>query len=456
MLAKAIKNGESILQLVLIMILSLSCRPEVLTENEDAYSIVHGDAYIPNTPYSTIKTELKELEKGYPEYTTYITYGKSVSGEDLVMIRLGNEKIKDFKRQAVSISGATHGNEFLDIVRRLPKWILENKEKSSIKKFFDAGGFIYIVPIINPDGYRQNKRVNDRGVDLNRDFDVIIGQKTIKSNGFSQPETKLWTEKLAAEVKKHSLNLKITMDYHCCVRKGAMLYPWSYNETATLPSKALEETKRYVKIMKNSLTQMIAGRTFDIINYTATGTSKDYFHSKYGSASYTYEGEEYIENDKFKSHTDMWSDLLGDLPVIKEPNSKIDQSGSNDQGASDSATDNNNSSTKNSSSREINIAIDPDSSEPNILKLHFASAPEIVKIKICLGQPQACQSKLNGTEDNMVTLSKSTQKVGRNFYNVQKFNISAFNEPFNLLGLDQSNNLVKMRSVRIEKTALQI
>jgi hypothetical protein len=40
------------------------------------------------------------------------------------------------------------------------------------KSFSTAGGIIFLVPIVNPDGYDGVRRENENGKDLNRDFDV--------------------------------------------------------------------------------------------------------------------------------------------------------------------------------------------------------------------------------------------------------------------------------------------
>ena len=119
-----------------------------------------ADSGIQGPAYSVIEAELEELARTHSGIAELAYYGLSVEGKKLrgLRISLGPDQLTNPAtpgiRPAVIISGATHGNEYLNIEDRLPRWFLENWESSpGVTKFMKAGGVIFIVPIMNPDGY---------------------------------------------------------------------------------------------------------------------------------------------------------------------------------------------------------------------------------------------------------------------------------------------------------------
>ena len=53
------------------------------------------------------------------------------------------------------------------------------------------------------------------------------------------------------------------------------------------------------------------GSTFDVLGYTAWGTSKDYYYAKFESISYTFEGVYRNEAKNIQLHEKMWNQILG-------------------------------------------------------------------------------------------------------------------------------------------------
>ena len=295
---------------------TFSCSP-VSIENEDNYSQVHGDSGISGRSYAQIVDELNNLEKAYPGMAKVITYGQSVGGEDLTMIRIGKEDATATKRPGVMIEGTIHGDEFLNIEDRLPRWFLENQSSNGVAAFLKNNGVIWIAPILNPDGYRAHRRENNNGKDLNRDFDM----KKVSKKGFTQPETKSLIDTLRKETAALNVELKLTMDYHCCV--GALIYPWGHSATAELPEPAKSEHKRLAKMILGNFAGYKAGRAQEIVNYVAIGASDDFFYESMGASAFTFEGAYGVENRNFDKHTRMWDQLLADkagtIPIATSP-----------------------------------------------------------------------------------------------------------------------------------------
>ena len=209
------------------------------------------------------------------------------------------------------ITGALHGDEYLEIEHRLIAWFLKNKsEQPGVRHYFQSGGILYVVPIANPDGYDRNRRTNNHGSDLNRDFDLIPENMA----GFREPETRSLAIWLEQEFELSNVRLTLSVDYHCC--NGSLLYPWAYGH-AKLPPAIEAAHDRIGKLMQQDIDRTYAvGPTGKILGYLARGTAKDYFYAKYGALAFTYEGKtRQKEASIFEKHTLWWDHVL---PLLVE------------------------------------------------------------------------------------------------------------------------------------------
>lgn len=300
-----VRGKSMIIAIIMIVLLSFFGCAEFNTSDEEGYSRLHSGSGISGRPYEEIAGELKQLASTYSDVATSLTYGKSLRGTDLTMIRIrknGNFK----KRQGVLITGTIHGDEFLNIEDRLPRWFLENQQDNGVAKFLDSGGVLWIAPILNPDGYAARQRGNRSGKDLNRDFDL----KALNKSGFTQPETKFLVSALESELQSQNAALSLTFDYHCCF--GGVLYPWGWSKTKQIPENEKREHLRVGSLMLKHFPTYRIGRGWDLLKYVAVGTSDDFYHERFGATAFTWEGVSYREKDKFAQHTRMWSDLLSD------------------------------------------------------------------------------------------------------------------------------------------------
>lgn len=280
-----------------------------LTTNAFAIDGKHGpiesDSGIQGPRYADLEVYFAELEAAYPWMVERIIYGQSVRGRNLNALKLKYKNIQVPGAPMIVISGSTHGDEYLNIVDRLPQWFIEQGlQNPAVEQFLASGGEILLIPILNPDGYESRRRRNANNIDLNRDFD------NLKANykGFTQPETIYLTRMIANEVTSQQLRLAATVDYHCC--SGDFLYPYSYRGPV-MPQKDLE---RYDIVRRISLEvfgdQIGYGTTPTLLGYDAIGTSKDYYYETYGSASFTFEGRYSQENRYFETHAQFWVQMM--------------------------------------------------------------------------------------------------------------------------------------------------
>ena len=262
-----------------------------------------GDSGIFGPPYATLLTLQSELRSEYPSLVTLQNYVTSYEGRPLQLIIAMKENESATVRTAIVMAGATHGNEYLHIEDRLPAELLRlSRSDSSVSRFLDAGGVLVFVPIVNPDGYERRSRYNARGADLNRDWDVPpAGYK-----GFKERESAALSEALEQLRVVHGLRYAITVDYHCCA--GALLTPWSYT-LEDLPEPQLSHHKAIGDLARKDLGVAI-GATGQVLGYTPTGTSKDYYFSSYGALAFTYDGSYKTEEGKLPAHLSWWQAML--------------------------------------------------------------------------------------------------------------------------------------------------
>jgi len=106
--------------------------------------------------------------------------GHSVNGRDITAWRLGDP----LSSKKVLLLAAMHGNE-----KGAVKTLRALRDGPAIE-----GADIWVVPVVNPDGYASNKRQNAHGVDLNRNFGAkwrkIGGATDSGRRAFSEPETR--------------------------------------------------------------------------------------------------------------------------------------------------------------------------------------------------------------------------------------------------------------------------
>jgi succinylglutamate desuccinylase len=276
----------------------------------EGYSGINGPAY------ELIQKELQSLKSEFPDLVRVEGYGKTVKGRELNVIKIGQLTplgARPLRGKAVVISGSTHGDEYLNLEDRLPRRFLQayaSGELSSLRRFIDEGGLIYIVPILNPDGYMARERENARGADLNRDFSI----KAAGYKAFKQPESTALALYLERESAQENVQIQMTLDYHCCI--GALLYPWSFAKPPVAPIP--ERDRQLHEAIGHAMLGIFGGKykfgqTPVVLGYSAIGTTKDYYYEKYGSTSFTFEGRYGVEDKNFEKHVRLWDEVFKQL-----------------------------------------------------------------------------------------------------------------------------------------------
>ncbi len=191
---------------------------------------------------------------------------------------------------------------------------------------------LFVVPVLNPDGYvynqttdpdgsgfwRKNRRANtdgSRGVDLNRNYGVEWGHDDSGSspNGnsetyrgaaaFSEPETAAIRDFVDAH------RIRIALNYHSF--SNLLIYPWGYEEDLYTPDSAAFVAQARLLTADNGY---LAGTGNQTVGYVTNGSSDDWM---YGAATgrpavFSYTPEVGSPDDGF------WPDPSRIVPIAQE------------------------------------------------------------------------------------------------------------------------------------------
>uniref|UniRef100_A0AC34Q182 Peptidase M14 carboxypeptidase A domain-containing protein n=1 Tax=Panagrolaimus sp. JU765 TaxID=591449 RepID=A0AC34Q182_9BILA len=240
--------------------------------------------------------------------------GRTFENKSLVLLKLGSESKQE--KPAIFIDAGIHAREWISPATVL--WYIHQifddfKNYEKILKTID----IYIVPLLNPDGYqysrkhfrywRKNRAVYDSdcvGVDLNRNFPYHWGEAASDQCGVEiyqgpKSESEKETKILEKVLKRHKKNYKAYLTVHSYA--GMILYPWGY-AADTLPPD-VEDLVKLGHRMADAM-EAATGQYYKVQNsadlYPASGASDDYAKSLGIKYSYTIEisGQDFVENEE--------------------------------------------------------------------------------------------------------------------------------------------------------------
>lgn len=321
---KGVAVGIVIVLILMIGIASITTNPHKNTQP----NVRVGFTFDHYASYSEVKSTLYALQSQYPDImnVTVIghTYGWNESSgkydtpRDIFLVKISDNVSADEDEPEVLIDGLHHAREWLAL--EVPLYFIQalvtNYSTNDTIKWLVDHREIYVVPMVNPDGYvydgngdlnaiqdwRKNCRDNDgdgvfendgwftiEGVDLNRNYDIdwINGSSdpnSITYRGpapFSEPETRA----LRDFALNHTINLYLT--YHSY--SSEILVPPGYSYDAPRPYDYVEFAigTNMSKLMPT--TQYSVVKSTDL--YPASGAAEDWFQSVEHAISFTIELE---------------------------------------------------------------------------------------------------------------------------------------------------------------------
>ncbi|MCS6955827.1 MAG: M14 family metallopeptidase [Candidatus Calescibacterium sp.] len=266
--------------------------------------------------YERIIESMKELQAKYPDRVFLQTIGKTFEGRDIVVIKVSKKNDCRQDKKSLLITGLHHAREWAtgEAALNLVEKLLANYDTDeNVKNLLDNID-IYVIPVVNPDGYeyslkqsrwwRKNRKVfNDSvGVDLNRNYYTEKNPELYRTKGdrpdsifddygaSDRPYSDTYRGPYGAseeEIKAiqdfvNSNNINTVIDLHSY--GNMILFPWGITDKPTIWENIYKE-------VGNEMNQA-AGKKYwvsqAIYLYPTTGSSEDY-HQEEGRFNYTIE-----------------------------------------------------------------------------------------------------------------------------------------------------------------------
>lgn len=239
--------------------------------------------------YPDVSNFIRKLATQYPKDVELINIGMSDGGVEILGVKIGSGPVHNL------VVGAHHGNEYGSTELAL-------NFAESIAKDPIEGQTIFVVPVLNIDGYnRRNRyeRVNGRSIDMNRDYPGPCGTEG--------PHNSRSSKAMADFLAKENIVALATLHTYW----PASVYPWG------LSSEDVETP--YTPIFMNMVQTATQFSRYQIGNaaeliYPADGTFEDYAFWKHGIWSILFE----VGNSHDPDNSELNSILKDNLPGLRK------------------------------------------------------------------------------------------------------------------------------------------
>lgn len=122
--------------------------------------------------YSALTTELQSIAASYPNLCQLSSVGNSVQGRQLWIMKISDNVALQEDEPEFRYISTMHGDEpiGMEMCLNMIHELLDNYGSDPEVTGLVDDLEIWILPLMNPDGYTAGSRYNAQGVDLNRDF----------------------------------------------------------------------------------------------------------------------------------------------------------------------------------------------------------------------------------------------------------------------------------------------
>ncbi len=262
---------------------------------------VTGFSYGSMGGYYTYDEVVQKLDSMRLQYPTLITAkqnrGTTSEGRTIWSVKISdNADINESATEpAVYFDALHHAREPQAMAGTLyfMYWLLDNYNTNPEAKYLVDNREIYIIPVVNPDGYRYNQTTNPNGggswrknrrnngscfgVDLNRNYNYGWGLNSGSSgdpcsdtyrgpSAGSEPETQ------AVKNLCTSIQPKIAFSVHSVA--GRYLNPYGFNDSSVSYDIYSDFSGDFAS--ENNYTY---GTVNEMLNYYSSGTTRDWLHS---------------------------------------------------------------------------------------------------------------------------------------------------------------------------------
>lgn len=243
--------------------------------------------------YTTLVADLNQLNATYPNllelFTTQEQYGlpDCRDGYKVWVARITNEEL-GFNKPEVLFIGGHHGNEDISIEAPyyLIEFLLENYASNETIRYLLDHREIYVMPVINPWGWENNKREDYNNEDVNRDYPYGI-------EAGNTPLTTVGARSVAELMKRHLFILSLT--WHS--GDHLIYYAWGTPKHNTPSDESPDDVAFFevAKLMRDfagGASKYPFGPANQEFYYAASGAWSDYAYAATWDTQHVFSGYE--------------------------------------------------------------------------------------------------------------------------------------------------------------------
>jgi hypothetical protein len=233
-------------------------------------------------PYADFRDTMITIAQNNPSFTRLETLGMSVSNRLILAMKFSDNPQLDENEPAVHFEANIHGDEKITwgVLMEMVKYLAASYgTDTTVTRLIDSRE-IWLLPMVNPDGYETPTRYNDNGVDLNRNWGWMWQNGRARGSGpMSEPESKAQLN----HILRHPFVTYVS--YHSGTE--FISHPWSYTYSRhnTIPELTLISwlSSRY-----DNYTRYTYGQGADSM-YSINGSTKDFNYGYDGSMGWSIE-----------------------------------------------------------------------------------------------------------------------------------------------------------------------
>jgi carboxypeptidase D len=232
--------------------------------------------------YEHYRDTLITIAQNNSSFTKLETLGYTSSNRLLLALKFSNNPLVHENRPAVHFEANIHGDEKIGwgVLMELVKELAAGYGSDTLITRLINTREIWLVPLVNPDGYVRARRYNDRNVDLNRNWGWMWGNEYNQGSApLSEPEA----QAMLGHILRHPFVIYVS--YHAGTE--FISHPWSYDSSSVNPMPEFDLIQ-FLSARYDSYNGYTYGPGADSM-YIINGSTKDFNYGLDGSMGWSIE-----------------------------------------------------------------------------------------------------------------------------------------------------------------------
>ena len=253
--------------------------------------------------FNQMKADLDKMAQLYPNLISVKeSLATTVDGNPIYYVRISDNPSVNESEPEVLYTALHHSREpaSLSQLMYFMWYLLENYSKDATVKHIVDNTELYLVPCVNPDGYKYNESTNPSGggmwrknrkkigstygVDLNRNYghgwayDEQGSSSSVYSEAYRGPSafSEIETSTIKSFCESH--NFLLALNYHTF--GNLLIYPWGYKSAAFTPDSTLFDNYAQKLTADNQYLYGVGEKT---VGYLVNGDSDDWMYGEQGT-----------------------------------------------------------------------------------------------------------------------------------------------------------------------------